>query len=34
VEWHRKGWLALVNQHLMSTERFSELSRRQALREG
>ncbi|GAB3049810.1 SapC family protein [Stenotrophomonas tumulicola] len=33
LDWHRKGWLALVHQHLMSLSRFSELTRRQALRE-
>lgn len=32
LEWHRKGWLALVHQHLMSLHRFSDLSRRQAAR--
>lgn len=33
LDWHRKGWLALVHQHLMSLPRFNELTRRQAQRE-
>jgi len=33
LEWHRNGWLALVHQHLMSLSGFSELTRRQGLRE-
>lgn len=32
LEWHRKGWLALVHQHLMSLGRFGDLSRREAER--
>lgn len=32
LEWHRKGWLALVHQHLMSLGRFGDLSRRESLR--
>lgn len=32
LDWHRKGWLALVHQHLMSLHRFSDLSRRQVTR--
>jgi len=32
LDWHRKGWLALVHQHLMSLGRFGDLSRREALR--
>ncbi|MCG2840697.1 SapC family protein [Sandaracinobacter sp. RS1-74] len=30
VEWHRKGWLALVHFHLLSLERFSALLNRQS----
>lgn len=30
LDWHRKGWLALVHQHLMSLGRFSDLSRRES----
>lgn len=32
LEWHKKGWLALVHQHLMSLHRFGDLTRRQAKR--
>jgi hypothetical protein len=32
IEWHRKGWLALVHFHLASLERFSDLLRRQGKR--
>ena len=32
LDWHRKGWLALVHQHLMSLGRFGDLSRREAER--
>lgn len=30
LEWHRKGWLALVHFHLASLERFSALLARQS----
>jgi len=30
LDWHRKGWLALVHFHLASLERFSDLLNRQA----
>lgn len=33
LDWHRKGWLALVHFHLMSLERFSDLLTRQHSRE-
>lgn len=33
LDWHRKGWLALVHFHLASLERFSVLLNRQALRQ-
>jgi hypothetical protein len=32
VDWHRKGWLALINLHLASLGRLSALMDRQALR--
>ncbi|WMJ69172.1 SapC family protein [Stenotrophomonas sp. 24(2023)] len=32
VDWHRKGWLSLANQHLMSLGRFSDLTNRMAAR--
>lgn len=32
VEWHRKGWLALVHFHLASLERFTTLLNRQHAR--
>jgi hypothetical protein len=32
VDWHRKGWLALVSFHLASLERFSALLERQSAR--
>lgn len=31
LDWHRKGWLALVHFHLASLDRFSALLNRQAL---
>lgn len=31
LDWHRKGWLALVHFHLASLERFNSLLNRQAL---
>lgn len=31
VDWHRRGWLALVHFHLASLERFSALLARQAM---
>jgi len=34
VDWHRKGWLALVHFHLASLERFQSLLARQAARGG
>lgn len=33
VEWHRKGWLALVHFHMASLSRFSELLSRQSAQE-
>lgn len=32
LDWHGKGWLGLVHQHLMSLSRFGELSRRESQR--
>lgn len=32
LDWHRKGWLALVHFHLSSLERFSALLTLQAAR--
>jgi hypothetical protein len=32
IEWHRKGWLALVHFHLASLERFADLLHRQGKR--
>lgn len=34
VDWHRKGWLRLVNLHLASLDRFSDLLSRQGQMEG
>lgn len=34
VDWHRKGWLGLVNSHLASLERFADLLSRQGQMEG
>ena len=31
VEWHRKGWLALVHLHFVSLERFADLVAREAV---
>lgn len=33
VDWHRKGWLALAQAHLMSLQRWRDLLDRQAARE-
>ncbi len=33
VDWHRKGWLALVHFHLASLQRFADLVRRQGLQD-
>jgi hypothetical protein len=33
VEWHAKGWLAPINFHLASLDRFDSLARRQAIRD-
>ncbi|MBM0106364.1 SapC family protein [Steroidobacter sp. S1-65] len=33
VEWHRKGWLRLVNLHLASLDRFTDLLSRQSARD-
>jgi hypothetical protein len=33
VDWHRKGWLALIHFHLASLERFADLLTRQSRRE-
>ncbi|KAF1017145.1 MAG: hypothetical protein GAK31_00404 [Stenotrophomonas maltophilia] len=34
IDWHRKGWLSLANQHLMSLGRFSDLTNRLSVRAG
>ncbi|HEU0096929.1 MAG TPA: SapC family protein [Rhizomicrobium sp.] len=34
VEWHKRGWLALVHYHLASLERFSDLLNRQGKKLG
>ena len=33
LDWHRRGWLALVHFHLASLERFSDLLARQGKRQ-